>query len=55
MFGSGTTTLIFSNEDLNDIMKTKSLGESGFLLKMLAKQPKIKQKNKKGWFLGKIY
>ena len=34
MFGSGMTTLIISNEELNDIMKiVKSLEESGWLIK----------------------
>ena len=34
MFRSGTTTLIISNEEMNDIMKiVKSLEESGILLK----------------------
>ena len=34
MFGSGMTRLIFSNEELNDIMKiTKSLEDSDFLIK----------------------
>ena len=34
MFGSGFTTLIISNEEMNDIMKTvKSLEESGLLIK----------------------
>ena len=34
IFGSGTTTLVFSNEDPNDIMKiVKSLEESGLLIK----------------------
>ena len=33
MFGSGFTTLIFSNEEMNDIMKiVKSLDESGLLI-----------------------
>ena len=43
MLGSGTTTLIISNEEINDIMKIiKSLDESG-----LVKQFKMKQYNKK--------
>ena len=51
MSESGTTTLIISNEEMNDIMKiVKSLGESGLLIKALAKQLKIKQKNKKADF-----
>ena len=34
MFGSGMTTLIISNEEMNDIMKiVKSLEESGLLIK----------------------
>ena len=42
------TTLIISNEEMNDIMKiVKSLEESGLLIKGLAKQLKMKQKNKK--------
>ena len=47
IFGSDMTTLIISNEELNDIMKTiKSLEESCLLIKMLAKQLRTKQKNK---------
>ena len=34
MFGSGTTTLIISGEEMNDVMKIiKSLEESGLLIK----------------------
>ena len=48
IYGSGTTALIISNEGMEDIMKiVKSLEESGLLVKKLAKQLKIKQKNKK--------
>ena len=37
MFGSGNTTLIISNEEMNDIMKIiKSLGESGLLIKRVS-------------------
>ena len=46
MFGSGVTTLIISNEEMNDIMK-KSLEESGLLIKGVSETVKIKQKNKK--------
>ena len=43
MLGSGTTTLIISNEEINDVMKIiKSLDESG-----LVKQFKMKQYKKK--------
>ena len=50
-YGSGTTTLIFSNEDLNDITRFKSLAESGLLIKNACKMNKTKQKNKKADFL----
>ena len=39
IFGSGMTILIFSNEEMNDIMKiVKSLDESGFLIKGVSKK-----------------
>ena len=45
------TTLIISNEEINDIMKiVKFLEEPGLLIKALAKQLKMKQKNKKEGF-----
>ena len=48
MFGYGFTALIISNEEMNDIMKiVKSLEESGLLIKVIVKQLKMKQKNKK--------
>ena len=41
MFGSGTTTLIISNEEMNDIMKIiKSFEESCFLIKGVDKSIK---------------
>ena len=41
--GSGTTTLIFLFEELNDIIKIiKSLEDSGLLIKVLLKQLKMK-------------
>ena len=50
MFGSGTATLIISNEEMNNIIKiVKSLEESS-LLKTITKQLKMKQKNKKEVF-----
>ena len=53
MFGSGTTTLVFSNEDLNDIMKIiKSLEESGLLIKSASKTIKNEAKEQSGRFLG---
>ena len=46
--GSGTTTLIISNEEINDIMKIVQAHEdSKFFKKESLKQLKIKQKNKK--------
>ena len=46
--GSGTTTLITSNEEMNDIMKiVKALEDSNILLKGVIKTIKMKQKNKK--------
>ena len=51
-YGSGTTTLVYSNEDLNDIMEiVKSLEESGSLIKGVSKTIKMKQKNKRVDFL----
>ena len=48
MFGSGTTTLIISNEEMNYIMKIiKSLEESGLLIKGDSKVIKDEAKNKK--------
>ena len=48
-FGSGITTFIISNEEMNDIMKiVKSLEESGLLLKGVSEIIKIKVKVQKG-------
>ena len=45
MFGSGTTTLIISNKEMNDIMKiVKYLEESGLLIKGIAQTIKNKAK-----------
>ena len=50
MLGSGTTTLIISNDEMNDIIKiVKSLEDSGVLLKL--KQFNMKLKNKEEDFL----
>ena len=52
MFGSGNTTLIISNDEMNDIMKiVKSLGESGLLIQGIIQTIKMNQKNKKEDFL----
>ena len=46
------TTLIISNDEMNDILKiVKSLENSGLLLKELVKQFNMKLKNKKEDFL----
>ena len=43
MIGSGFTTLIISNEEMNYIMeKVKSIEDSGLLIKQLVKQLKTK-------------
>ena len=48
IFRSRMTTLIIPNEEMNDITKIiKSLEDAGLLIKVLEKQLKMKQKNKK--------
>ena len=48
MFGSGVTTLIISDEEMNDIVKiVKSLEESGLLIKRVERQLKTKQRTKR--------
>ena len=52
MLGSDTTTLIISNEEMNDIMKiTKSLEESWLLIKGVSETIKNEAKEQKGRFL----
>ena len=49
MFGSGTTTLIISNEEMNNIMRiVKSLEESGLLIKGVSQAIKNEVKEQKG-------
>ena len=49
--GSGTTTLIISNEEINEIMKiVQVLEDSNILLKGVTKTIKIETKEKKGGF-----
>ena len=51
MFRSGFTTLIISNEEMENIMKiVKSLEDFGLLIKGVSETTKIKQKNKKDSF-----
>ena len=56
MFGSGFTTLIISNEEMNDIMKiVKSLEESGLLIKDVSKTIKNEAKEQNvGMLLGTL-
>ena len=55
MHGSGTTTLITSNEEINDITKTvKTLENSNILLKGIHKQIKNETKEQKRGFLGML-
>ena len=55
MFGSGTTTLIISNEEMNDIMKiVKSLEDSGLLIKGVGQTIKNEAKEQKGGFLSML-
>ena len=55
MHGSGTTTLIISNEEINDIMKiVQALEESKILLKGATKTIKVKTKEQKGGFLSML-
>ena len=52
MFGSGTTTLISSNEVMNDIMNiVESLEEFGLLTKSVSEIIKNEAKNKQEYFL----
>ena len=51
--GSGTTTLIISNEEMNDIMKiVQALEDSNILLKGVTKTIKNETKEQKGGFLS---
>ena len=51
--GSGTTTLIISNEEMNDIMKiVQALEDSNILLKRVTRTIKNETKEQKGGFLS---
>ena len=55
LFGSGFTTLIISNEEMEDIMKiVKSLEESGSLLKGISEKIKNEAKEQKGELSGTL-
>ena len=52
MLGSGTTTLIISNDEMNDIIKiVKSLEDSGVLLKGVSETIQHEAKEQRGEFL----
>ena len=53
--GSGNTTLIVSNEEMNDIMRiVQALEDSNILLKGVTKTIKNKTKEQKGGFLSML-
>ena len=53
--GSGTTTLIISNEEMNDIMKiVQALEDSNILLKGVTKTIKNETKEQKAGFLSML-
>ena len=55
MFGSGDTTLMISNEEMNDVMKiVKSREESGLLIKSISQTIKNEAKELKGGFFGML-
>ena len=55
MHGSGTATLIISNEEMNDIMKiVPGLKDSNILLKGVTKTIKNQTKEQKGGFLSML-
>ena len=55
MFGSGVTTLIIWNEEMNNIMKiVKSLEESGLLIKGVNETTKNEAKEQKAEFFGML-
>ena len=55
IYGSGNTTLIISNKDVNDIMKIiQALKNSNILLKGVTKTIKNETKEQKGRFLSML-
>ena len=56
MFGSGTTTLIISNEKMKDIMKIVNyLKEFSYLIKEPSKTTENESKEKKSGFLSTLF
>ena len=55
ILGSGTITLIISNDEMEDIIKiVKSLEDSGLLLKGVSKTNQNETKEQKGGFLSML-
>ena len=55
ILGSGNTTLIISNKDMDDLIKiVKSLEDSGLLLKGVTESVQNEVKEQKGGFLGML-
>ena len=55
MFDSGTTTLIISNDEMNDIIKiVKSLEESGVILNCVSETIQHEAKEQRGGFLSML-
>ena len=55
MLGSGATTLIISNDEMDDILKiVKSLEDSGILLKGVSETIQHEAKEQRGGFLGML-
>ena len=55
IYGSGTTTLVISNKEMNDIMKiVHALADSNILLKGVTKIIKNETKEQKGGFLSML-
>ena len=55
MLGSGTTTLIISNDEMNDIIKmVKPLENSGVLLKGVSETIQHETKEQRGGFLSML-
>ena len=55
MFGSGTTTLIISNDEMDDVLKiVKSLEDSNVLLKGVSETIQPEAKQQRGGFLSML-
>ena len=55
MLGSGATTLIISNDEMNDILKiVRSLEDSGVLLKGVSEKIQHEAKEQRGGFLSML-